>query len=257
MTVQHAITRLPGSNFAEGLTTAQMGSPDYSLTLHQHQAYCQALQQCGLQLTELGPLEDYPDSTFIEDVAVLLPGCAVITRPGASSRQGEIEQIRPLLSERFPRLEAIQAPGTMDGGDICEAGSHFFIGISHRTNEEGARQLAAILGSLGFTASTVDIRQEREILHLKSGIACLEGGRLVLIPSLSGRAEFVGWPRVVTTEEEAYGANCVQVNDFVLMASGFPRLQKDLLDLGYHPLVLDMSEYRKMDGGLSCLSLRY
>jgi dimethylargininase len=153
-----AIVRPPASNFAEGLTTADLGAPNYQLALKQHEAYCQALEQCGLTLIRLAADSRYPDSTFVEDIAVLTEKCAVLTRPGADSRTGEVASIRDVLADFYPARFSIQPPGTLDGGDVCEAGNHFFIGISERTNEAGAQQLAELLAPFGYTSSFVDIR---------------------------------------------------------------------------------------------------
>ena len=254
---QHAILRLPGANFADGLTTVDFGVPDFGTTLTQHAAYQAALRACGLELEVLEPDLAYPDSTFVEDVAVLTRHSAILTNPGASSRNGEVEGILPSLARHFERIRRVTAPGTLDGGDICEAGSHFFIGLSERTNLEGARQLADFLAEEGCTASTVMVKGVPGILHLKSGIAYLGGKDLILIDGFVGRVEFEGYNLIRVDPEENYAANCLQVNERVLIPSGYPRLQARLETLGYAPLALDMSEYRKMDGGLSCLSLRF
>jgi dimethylargininase len=140
---------------------------------------------------------------------------------------------------------------------VCEAGDHIFIGISHRTNADGAAQLATWLQQFGITSSTVDIRGIDSILHLKSGIAAIEPRRLVLIEALADHAAFAGYDVVRVPRGEEYGANCVRVNDVVFVSAGQPRLDDQLRMLGYTLEVLDMSEYRKMDGGLSCLSLRF
>jgi len=253
----YAIVRPPGANFAGGLTKVDLGKPDYELARGQHEQYCRALEQCGLVVERLEADLLYPDGTFVEDVAVLAAGCAVLTRPGAPSRRGETAAMRPVLARHFGALHEITAPGLLDGGDICQAGDHFFIGLSERTNEEGARQLAGLLESAGYTTSCVDIRGMPELLHLKSGIAYLGHDRLALVPALAGRAVFHGYEIVRTPDDEQYAANCVRVNDYLLLAAGYPRFQAMLADLGYRLLILDVSEYRKMDGGLSCLSLRY
>ena len=137
-----AIVRRPAPNFSEGLTTAKLGAPDYERVQKQHQVYCAALEQCGLTLITLLADPEYPDSTFVEDTAVLTERCAVLTRPGAPSRAGEVARIKDSLDDLYPSLFSIMAPGTLDGGDVCDLGDHFFIGISERTNEAGARQLA-------------------------------------------------------------------------------------------------------------------
>lgn len=254
---RHAIVRQPGANYADGLTRVDLGAPSFELTLAQHAAYCAALREAGLQLTVLPADLRYPDGTFVEDTAIVLPEAAILTRPGAPSRLGEAAAIEPALRAHFPALAAIEAPGCVDGGDICEAGRHVFIGLSERTNEAGAAQLAAWLAGQGYGSSTVDVRGLQSILHLKSGIACLAGERLLLIRELAEHPAFEGYERTIVDDDEAYGANAVQVNDRVLLASGHPKLAATLRGLGYRLHALDMSEFAKLDGGLSCLSLRF
>ena len=122
----------------------------------------------------------------------------------------------------------IEAPGTVDGGDICEADDHFFIGLSLRTNEEGARQLAAHLARLGYTSSVVDVRAMSSILHLKSGVSYIGNNTLVMMEEMAGWAVFAGYEVIRVASEESYGANCVHVNDRVLVAAGYPRLTTEL-----------------------------
>jgi len=252
-----AIVRPPSANFAGGSTTVDLGKPDYQLALQQHVAYCHALEHCGLQLTRLEADDRFPDATFVEDTAVLTERDALITRPGAASRAGEIEEIERALRDFYPELSSIHQPGTLDGGDICEAGDTFFIGLSHRTNEAGAQQFAEFVGELGYQPALIDIRGLSNILHLKSGLAYLGGNRLLVIEELKQRKEFSGYDLVGIEKTEAYAANCLLINDHVLIASGFPGLQRQLQSLGYDVITLGMSEFQKMDGGLSCLSLRF
>lgn len=252
-----AITRTPAPNFAAGLTTVDLGIPDYQKTITEHQLYLAALQLCDLTLTELPADPRYPDSTFVEDTAIITEHGAILTRPGADSRAGEADAIKATLKTIYPDLAEITAPGTVDGGDICEAGTHFFIGISLRTNEAGGQQLADWLKGKGYTASFVDIRQTKGILHLKSGISYIGDNRLVVIDSLAAHPDFKGYELVHMAPGEEYAANCIRVNDYILIAAGFPKFEATLRGLGYKLIVLDMSEYQKMDGGLSCLSLRF
>ncbi len=254
---KQAIVRQPGKNFADGQTTYQGLPPTLKKAIEQHEAYCDALERCGLKLTRLEPDQAHPDSTFVEDVAVLIHDAAVLTRPGAKSRAGEVEAIREPLKKFFETIHEITAPGTLDGGDICEAGNHFFIGISRRTNESGAKQLAAFLAQSGYSSSPVDIRAMNSILHLKSGIACIAEHQLVVIEEMADRPEFRGYDLIRVAPEEAYAANCVRVNEYVLIPAGFPNLAAELTQRRFQLLPLDVSEFRKMDGGLSCLSLRF
>jgi dimethylargininase len=162
-----------------------------------------------------------------------------------------------VLSQFSAEMFSIHEPGTLDGGDICEANDHFFIGVSKRTNEDGARQLADLLASCGYTSSIVDIRDQRSILHLKSGLAYISDNRLVIIEALADRPEFSTFELIRVGVDEEYSANCVRVNDHILVAAGYPKLQRSLQDLGYDTIALEMSEFQKVDGGLSCLSLRF
>jgi dimethylargininase len=252
-----AVVRIPAANFAEGLTTVDLGVPAVDLALAQHAAYCRALEACGLALTYLPADERYPDSTFVEDTAILTPEGAILARPGAESRSGEVQSMAEALQHFYPQLEHITAPGTLDGGDICEAGSHFLIGLSARTNEEGAAQLGAWLARRGYTCDCIDIRQVKGILHLKSGIAYLGDNRMVTIEALWNHPALRTFEKVTVDADEAYAANCVRVNDHVLLPEGHARLAAQLRALGYALVELEMSEFQKMDGGLSCLSLRF
>jgi dimethylargininase len=253
----NAIVRIPGSNFADGLTTVELGVPDLKGVLDQHARYCEALQQCGLTVTTLAPDLDHPDSTFVEDTAVLTEKGAIFTRPGAASRVGEVTAIRDAVSRFFATAREIEAPGTLDGGDICEAEDHFFIGLSHRTNEEGARQLAVHLAAQGYTTSVIDVRAMTTILHLKSGISYIGDNTLVVMEEMAEDERFRKHELIRVSLQESYAANCVRVNDRVLVAAGYPHVTSELVAHGFNPLILDMSEFQKMDGGLSCLSLRF
>jgi dimethylargininase len=252
-----AIVRAPSDNFADGLTSVDLGVPDFETALVQHKAYCDALVRCGLELIELDADARYPDSTFVEDTAILTENLAVIMQPGAASRSGEILSIAKTLAEYYDRLDAVQPPGTIDGGDVCQIENHFLIGISDRTNESGAKQLSAYLQAAGFTSSHVDIRGVDGLLHLKSGISYLGENRVLVTDSLSGRNELDGFEIIDGPEGEDYAANCIRVNDHLLFAAGFPKLKDKLEYLGYNIIELEMSEFQKMDGGLSCLSLRF
>jgi dimethylargininase len=249
--------RTPGANFATGLTSGLFGVPNYDLVLRQHADYCAALRECGVAVTTLDSDLDHPDSTFVEDTAVLTAQSAILTRPGALSRVGEIAAIRPAIQGFFQVVLEIAAPGAVDGGDICEAGNHFFLGRSQRSNEEGLRQLAAHLSHQGYTSAVVDIREMAGILHLKSGVSYIGENTLVVIEEIADHELFRSYDRIVVSTPESYAANCVRVNHRVLVAAGYPRIAADLAQLAFNPLILDMSEFQKMDGGLSCLSLRF
>jgi dimethylargininase len=255
--LRNAIVRLPGRNFEDGLTSGNLGKPSFAKALKQHAAYCSALERCGLRVLALDADLQHPDSTFIEDAAIVTSRSAILARPGAESRCGEVPAIREALAPFFSVFHQIEAPGTLDGGDVCDAGGHFFIGVSHRTNEEGARQLAEFLAADGFSSSIVDVRGMKGVLHLKSALASVGGNHLVLWDSLADLPQFRAWDLMRVAPEESYAANCVRVNGSVLLPSGRPRLESALQRRGHSTLPLATSEFEKMDGGLSCLSLRF
>lgn len=248
---QRAIVRKPGPNFSEGQTSDPSAVPDQKKVNAQHMDYVWTLFSLGIEPDLLQADPDYPDGCFVEDVAVLTDKCAVICRPGHSSRQGEEAEIEKLLAESFP-LERIVAPGTVDGGDVCRAGDHFFIGLSARTNAEGIRQLTEILTGHGYTAQTVPVV---EALHLKSGVSWLGGKTLLLTKAYASRPEFEGYDLIPVDSEEGYAANCLYINGVVVISEGFPRTKDTLLKRGYSILEQSMTEFRKMDGSLTCLSL--
>jgi dimethylargininase len=254
---KHALVRPPSGSYAQGLTSAGQGPPDLNMAHAQHAAYCDALRRCGLAVRALPPDEGFPDGTFVEDTAILADRVAIVTLPGAPTRVGEVASISVALGELSGDMQRIVAPGSVDGGDICQAEEHFFIGLSARTNDAGARQLADILQARGYTASTIDIRTNRKLLHLKSGIAYLGDGCLALCSDFPEVPDFSGYQAIRTVAAEDYAANCVRINQHVLIAAGYPRFADALRHLGLSTLALDMSEFRKMDGGLSCLSLRF
>jgi dimethylargininase len=175
------------------LTSVDLGAPVYEFALAQHEAYCAALERCGLTLIRLPPDERFPDATFVEDTAVITKRGAIVTRPGAPTRAGETEGIAEVLTPIYPSLLRIEAPGTVDGGDVCEAGDHFFIGISERTNETGAKQLAGMLNDFGYQSTLVDIRSVDGILHLKVGLAL----RIIASWRLRPWPSEQSWPAII------------------------------------------------------------
>ena len=251
---KNAMVRKPSRNLAQGLSTAGLGPPIYEKALAQHVAYIAALQCCGLVVTILEEDDRFPDSVFIEDTAIVCENTAVITRPGAPSRRGEEKAVAEALRRFYNRPENIVAPGTLEGGDVFMAGDHFYIGVSGRTNEEGARQLAAILEKHGYSASPVLLR---DVLHLKTGVAYIEKNRLLACGEFLNHPLLSCFEIVPVAPSESYAANSIWVNGRVLVPAGFEKTRKTIERLGYEVLSVDVSEFRKLDGGLSCLSLRF
>jgi dimethylargininase len=251
---KNAIVCKPGRTIINGITTSCFGKPIYSLALEQHTKYIHTLESLGLKVEVMKEREMYPDSTFIEDVALCTQKCAIITRPALAARRGEITGIREVLKGYYDNIEAISLPGTLEAGDVMMAGSHFFIGISNRTNSAGADQLIYILEKYKITASKVYLNK---MLHLKSGASYLENDNMLVCGEFIKTAEFEKYNRITIDEEESYAANSLWINGKVIVPEGFPKTRKKIEKAGYETLVLNVSEFRKIDGGLSCLSLRF
>jgi len=249
-----AIVRTPAKSLINGITTAGLGQPDYQLALDQHRQYIAALESCDLEVDVMAADEDYPDAMFIEDTALLMPRCAIVTNPGAASRRGEVGKVSTRLSQYYDTVESIKAPGTVDAGDIMMVGDHCYIGLSDRTNEEGANQMIEILGAHGYSGSMMPIS---ESLHLKSSVSYLEDNNLVVTGELCDKTEFSNFNQIRIGEAERYAANCVWINEQVLVPKGFPKSVEVISAQGYPVIELDVSEFQKLDGGLSCLSLRF
>ena len=210
----NVIVRKPGKSLCNGITSApELGQPIYERAVEEHDDYIAALKQCGVEVTELPALEEYPDSCFVEDPAVITRCGAIITNPGADSRNGEKDEIEPTI-----------------------------------------RQFIEILEGWGLEGSEVPLE---EVLHLKTGVNYLEDGNMLVSGEFIEKPDFAQYNKVIVPEDEAYGANCIWVNGTVIVPEGYPTVLKAVQDLGYKTLVVDTSEYRKVDGGLSCLSLRF
>lgn len=253
----HVIVRRPCRAMVNGITSGLFpGTPDYELALKQHDAYIEALKQCDVDVTILPADERYPDSCFVEDPALITRKCAIITNPGAGTRKGETAEIIGAIRQFFPedKIEHITEPGTLEGGDVMMVGDHFFVGRSARTNEEGIRQLTEILAKYGLTCSEVPLY---EVLHLKTGVNYLENGNMLVSGEFVEKPDFAEYNKYIIPEDEAYAANCIWVNDTVIVPEGYPAVLEAVKSMGYKTLTVDTSEYRKLDGGLSCLSLRF
>jgi dimethylargininase len=251
---KHTITRTPARNLIDGLTSSDLGKPDYDLALQQHDFYIAALKECDVTVTTLAADERFPDSVFVEDPVLCTPHCAILTRSGADSRRGESDIIADTIHEFYPIVERIKDPGTLDAGDVMMVGSHFYIGLSERTNEIGAQQLINILEKYKMTGSTISLK---EVLHLKTGLAYLENNHLLAAGEFLSEPEFQKFNLIEIPDEESYAANCIWINNRVIMPSGYPVTREKIAALGYQIIEVDTSEFRKVDGGVSCMSLRF
>jgi len=237
-----------------GITTANLGKPDFGKALEQHQKYVEALEQCGLQVKVLEGDSRFPDSVFIEDVALCTPSCAIITNPGAVSRNGEIGEMLEVLAGFYQEIEEIRSPGTLEGGDVMMVGDYYYIGLSERTNQKGAAQLMSILEKYGMRGSKVPLKQ---VLHLKTRVSYLEQNNLLVCGEFINYPEFGKFNRIEVPAQEAYAANSLWINGTLLVPKGFPETRSKIEIAGYPVIVVDVSEFQKLDGGLSCLSLRF
>ncbi len=251
---KNAIVRTPCSGIVKGLTSVNLGKPDYRKALKQHLKYIEALESCGVKVRVLDPEPGYPDSTFIEDIALCTMKVAVVTNPGASTRKGEIEGIRQILEEYFDNIDEIISPGTVEAGDVMMVNDHFYIGLSKRTNIRGASQLLKILNEYSMTGSMIPLAT---MLHLKSGVSYLGNNTLLLGGEFKVRKELAGFNKIEIDDDEIYAANSLWINGKILLPDGFPKTRKKIENAGFETIALDVSEFRKVDGGLSCLSLRF
>ncbi|WP_139652224.1 dimethylarginine dimethylaminohydrolase family protein [Raoultibacter phocaeensis] len=254
---ENVIVRRPSKSLVDGITSApELGKPDFDLALKQHDDYIAALKECGVKVTVLPALEEFPDSCFVEDTAVITRKGAIIDNPGAGTRNGEAKAMEPTIREFFDddHIAYIEAPGTLEGGDVMMVGDHFFVGRSARTNEEGIRQFIEILEGWGLTGSEVPLEH---VLHLKTGVNYIEDNNMLVSGEFIEKPDFAEYNKIVIPEDEAYAANCIWVNGTVIVPEGYPTVLEKIQEAGYKTITVDTSEYRKLDGGLSCLSLRF
>jgi dimethylargininase len=247
-----AILRRPGADFAAGITTAGLGAPDHARMLAQHAAYATTLRALGLAVDVLEPLPGFPDAYFVEDVAVIVPELAVIARPGAPARRDEADAIVPVLA-RHREVVRLEQPATLDGGDVLVADRAVVVGLSARTNAEGAAQLARFLEPHGYRTRTVPVAAG---LHLKSSVSWLGGETLLVSERFANVPELRGYRRIAVDAGEEAACNTLLVNGTLLAPAGFPAARRKLEETGLPIVELDVSEARRMDGGLSCMSLR-
>ncbi len=252
--VKHAVVRKVSQKFQNGLTTSNLGKPDYNTAITQHSNYIEAMKNCGLNVKILEADERFPDSTFVEDTAVVNKDVVVISNLGAPSRKGEEKEIKKVMEEFYNDIKSIEKPGTLEGGDVMKVENEYFIGISKRTNKEGVLQLKEILKKYGYTCTLVSLKN---VLHLKTGVAYIGDNNIIASGEFIKNPLFKNYNIIEVEEDESYATNCIRVNEYVLIAKGFKKLKASILGLGYKILEMDMSEFRKMDGGLSCLSLRF
>jgi dimethylargininase len=250
-----AIVRTPGRSVINGLRADDRGNPTYEGVKQEHEAYVQALRQAGVEVTVLPPMEEFPDSIFVEDPALVFHEGAVLLRPGALSRMGETAEIEPVLRSLFEKVVPLPSPGFADGGDVLVTPTAVMIGLSARTDKSGAEGLCAALATLGHAAEIVET--PKGVLHFKTDCSLLDEETVLATHRLAGSGFFRGLREIVTPEGEEAAANALRVNDVVFVGSDYPRTI-DLLDKkGYKVVALKTGEIGRIDAGLSCMSLRW
>ncbi|MCY4589430.1 MAG: arginine deiminase family protein [Alphaproteobacteria bacterium] len=251
----HAIARRPATTVVAGLRAADTGVPDHCSFKQHHADYVDALRSTGAVVEVLPPLEAFPDSVFVEDTALCLPEGAVVMRPGAPSRLGEAQAIAPHLTKHYEDIRSIEAPGFIEGGDILVTEREILVGRSARTSRDGIDALRSIVDAWGYTVR--EVSTPRGVLHFKTDCAILDEETILATPRLSASGCFKGYRIIHTAEGEDASANIVRFNDLVLVPDGFPKTAEHLVSRGYNLRPVRNTEAAKLDGGMSCLSLRF
>jgi len=249
-----AIVRAPGKSAVDGLRSGGGPSPDLSRLRVEHAVYVEALCEAGMTVEALPPLEWFPDSMFVEDPALVFPDGAILLRPGAPSRLGESEALEPVLRRRFEQVLVLDE-GSADGGDVLATPETIFIGRSARTDEAGARRLAALLGEMGRKARIVET--PASTLHLKSDCALIDEEVILATPALAASGIFEGFRVLTTPEGEDAGANVLRIGDTVLIGVSWPKTADLILKQNLSVHLVPTFEIAKLDAGLSCMSLRW
>ncbi|MBU2993743.1 dimethylarginine dimethylaminohydrolase [Octadecabacter sp. 1_MG-2023] len=251
----HALCRLPASSVTDGLRAQDQGDPDPFTFAAEHAAYVSALRDVGCDVTLLPKDETFPDSVFIEDPALVLNGTAIVLRPGADTRLGEAAALRPSLLENMTAVIDLETDGYVDGGDILCTDDRVLLGLSARTNVQGAEDLRPIVESLGYSLEV--LQTPPEILHFKTESSLLDHETVLATPALAASGAFKGLNVIETVEGEEAAANAIRVNDYVFLSAGHPKTAEKLQAAGYMLKILNTSQAELVDGGLSCMSLRY
>ncbi len=246
---KRALVRPPSKNFSKALSEhPEATSINFQKARQQHEAYCEALQTAGLAVEVLEPLDAFPDSVFIEDNAVILNGRAVLCSMKEASRKNEVAFLADTLQSRLPVLR-LQAPVFIDGGDVLQTENAVFVGLSQRTSAEAIEALQSL------TPKQVIPVTVKQGLHLKTSVSTLGDNLLVINPSHIETEPFRELEWIEVNEDEAYAANCLAVGNNVLLPAGFPKLEQRIQAHGFSTVPVEMSEFQKADGGVTCLSL--
>jgi dimethylargininase len=249
------LVRQPAMSVVNGLRDVPGADPDAALFQRQHAAYIDALKESGGNVTILPQDEAFADSVFIEDAALCVGNTAISLRPGAPSRRGESTLLEPQLRRLFDDVIPLPGTGLLDGGDVLLSDNDAFIGLSERTDMAGFDALASVLSGLDYRIRKVET--PAQILHFKTDCGLLDSETIFSTARLSETGCFEGYRVITAPEGEETAANLIRVNDTVLLSAGYPLTEELLRQHGYNVRTLDTSEAAKVDGGLSCMSLRF
>ncbi len=250
----NALVRQPSRSVVRGLSSQSGPRPRYEGVVREHSRYIRALEECGLSVEVLPPLEEFPDSVFLEDPALVFADAAILLRPGARTRRDEVAELEPTLRRRFQRVLEIKN-GFADGGDILVTPVGVFIGLSSRTDAEGAAELSGLLSLLGIRARVV--HTPAGTLHLKSDCSLIADDHVLCTEALGMADFFEGFRRLVVPESERRAANALRLNDTVLLGEEFPLTIDRVRNEGYRVKTLPVREIGRIDAGMSCMSLRW
>ncbi len=252
----HAITRRPAASITHGLRAVDIGTPDLALMLGHHAAYIDALRDTGATVVELPALDAYPDSVFVEDTALCLPQGAVIMRPGAPSRLGEAAEMAPHLRTLYRHVVQIsEADSFIEGGDILVTEAEILVGRSARTNAAGIAELTRLVAPWGHTVR--EVRTPPGVLHFKTDCSLLDADTILSTKRLSASGCFAGYRVIDVPDGEEAAANTIRFNDLILTPAGFPKTRDAIAAAGFTVREIGNTECAKLDGGMSCLSLRF
>lgn len=250
-----AITRRPAASITNGLRAEDIGTPDLSRMLEAHAHYVATLKETGAEVIELPPLEAFPDAVFVEDTTLCLPQGAVMMRPGAPSRMGEVAEMEASIRSVYDDVRQIESPGHIEGGDILVTGKEILVGRSDRTDAAGVQELTEIVAEWGH--SVREVFTPPGVLHFKTDCSLLDGETILSTKRLDASGCFEGYRVLYVADGEEAAANSIRFNQLVLAPAGFPRTAEMLRQNGYDVVEIDNSECAKLDGGMSCLSLRF
>lgn len=250
-----ALVRTPARSVVNGLRAGERGDPSYDGVVREHDAYVAALRAAGVEVTVLPPLEAFPDSVFVEDPALVFSEGAILLRPGAAARAGEVAEIGPALRGIFDTVLELPASGFADGGDVLVTPKGVMVGLSARTNRAGAEALLACLRQLGHRGGIVET--PAGVLHFKTDCSLLDEESVFSTRRLARSGVFDGFRQILVPEGEEAAANALRVNDVVLVAAAFPKTIAMLDGLGYRVVPVEATEIGRIDAGLSCMSLRW